>query len=109
MAENEKGGGRPQQELTAQGNANSGEQGWNKPGLSHEDLVKGFRGYIQQRQQVYQELRSPKEREYLPPSDIIRKKLDLQSGTPNVEEGEFYSRLRYAWDAIAYDHYEIGS
>jgi hypothetical protein len=84
-----------------------GQESWYK--RPHEELVKGFKDFIQQKEQVFQDIRSPVERKYWPPSEIIRKKLDWESGSINQERGEFFSTLRYAWDALAYDSYEPGS
>jgi hypothetical protein len=80
-----------------------------KQGKSHEQLVRGFRSYIEEHQQTYQAIRSQEERETWPPEEIIRKRLDVQSGATNEQEGEFFSTLRYAWDALVYDRYKTGS
>jgi hypothetical protein len=76
---------------------------------SHDQLVHAFRNLIQQNQRIYSEIRSPKEREVWPPEAMIRKQLDWYSDTPNQEQGEMFFTLRSAWDALAYDRYEIGS
>ena len=78
-------------------------------GISHERLVKSFQALIREQQQLYTSIRSPEEREVLPPEAIIRKQLDWHSDTPNNEKGEMLFTLRSAWDALAYDRYEIGS
>ena len=77
--------------------------------LSHERLVKSFQTLIREQQQLYSSIRTPGEREVLPPEVIVRKQLDWYSDTPNKEKGESFFTLRSAWDALAYDRYEIGS
>jgi hypothetical protein len=78
-------------------------------GLSHERLVKSFQTLIRDQQQLYTAIRSPEEREVLPPEAIVRQQLDWNSHTPDKEKGESLFTLRTAWDALAYDRYEIGS
>ena len=78
-------------------------------GLSHERLVKSFQTLIREQQQIYSSIRTPGEREVLPPEAIVRKQLDWYADTPNKEKGETFFTLRSAWDALAYDRYEIGS
>ena len=78
-------------------------------GISHERLVKSFQTLIREQQELYTSIRSPEEREVLPPEAIVRKQLDWNSDTPNKEKGEMLFTLRTAWDALAYDRYEIGS
>jgi hypothetical protein len=120
MPKNDNGEGRPNQKLTIEGNKSQnqhasanrdyspfapllqGEQSPNKPGKSHEQLVEYFKSYIDEQQQAYQTIRSPEERETWPPEEIIRKRLDVQSGSTNEQEGEFFSTLRYAWDTLVY-------
>jgi hypothetical protein len=127
MPENDNGEGRHNRKLTIEGNKNQNqhasanrdyspfapllqrEQSPNERGKSHEQLVKGFKSYIDEQQQAYQTIRSPEERETWPPEEIIRKRLDVQSGATNEQEGEFFSTLRYAWDALVYDRYKTGS
>jgi hypothetical protein len=127
MPENDNGEGRPNRKLTIESNRNQKqqategqskspftsqlqeEQSPNKQGRSHEQLVKGFQSYIEEQQQAYQTIRSHEERETWPPEEIIRKRLDVQSGVTNEQEGEFFSTLRYAWDALVYDRYKTGS
>jgi hypothetical protein len=77
-------------------------------GLSHERLVKSFQTLIRE-QQLYTAIRSPEEREVIPPEAIVRQQLEWYSDTPNKEKGETFFTLRTAWDALAYDRYEIGS
>jgi hypothetical protein len=77
--------------------------------VSHEQLVNNLRSLIREQQQVYAAIRSPQEREVLPPEAIVRKQLDWYSDTPNTEKAETFFTLRSAWDALAYDRYEIGS
>lgn len=78
-------------------------------GLSHEQLVKSFQSLIREQQQLYSSIRLPQERAVLPPEVIIRKQLDWYADTPDKEKGESFFTLRSAWDALAYDRYEIGS
>ena len=78
-------------------------------GISHERLVKSFQALLREQQQLYTAIRSPEEREVLPPEAIIRKQLDWYADTPNKEKAETFFVLRSAWDALAYDRYEIGS
>jgi hypothetical protein len=94
---------RPQGTLTTE--QRSGEDSEH----SHEQLVKAFRDLITQQAQTYAEIRSPNEREVLPPEAIVRKQLDWYADTPDKEKGETFFTLRSAWDALAYDRYEIGS
>jgi hypothetical protein len=80
----------------------------NAPRLSHEQLVKGFRDYIQQ------ELQSGYHRiSKTTPELLIHKKLTLESQTgngPNAKTAlHFWRYLRYAWDALVYDRYRPGS
>jgi hypothetical protein len=77
--------------------------------LSHEQLVKSLQTLIREQQQVYTSIRSPQEREVLPPEAVIRNQLDWHAGSPDQEKGETFFTLRIAWDALAYDHYAIGS
>ena len=77
-------------------------------GLSHEQLVTSIKGLIREHQQVYETLRSPREREVLPPETIIRNVLDWYSSS-SMELDDTFFTLRSAWDALAYDKYEIGS
>jgi hypothetical protein len=79
-------------------------------GLSHEQLVTSIKGIIREQQSVYEQLRSPREREVLPPETIIRSALDWHAGaTQDEEQGDMLFNLRSAWDALAYDKYETGS
>jgi hypothetical protein len=78
-------------------------------GLSHERLVQSFQTLIREQQQLYSTIRTPGEREVLPPEVIVRKQLDWYADTPDKEKGEAFFNLRSAWDALAYDRYEIGS
>ena len=78
-------------------------------GHSHEQLVNNLRNLIQEQQRLYAAYRLPEEREVLPPEAIVRKQLDWYADTPNQEKGESFFTLRSAWDALAYDRYEIGS
>jgi hypothetical protein len=77
--------------------------------LSHEALVRNLRSLIRENQQVYQQLRSPTEREVLPPETVIRNALDWYEGASDEEKGEPLFTLRNAWDALNYDRYEVGS
>lgn len=112
---NQEAPGKPHQELTVQvknheqGQSNLPEQqNWFGEGLSHEQLVQGLRGFIQERGQQLGGAYTPEE--------IIHSKLQWESGiqhfqdeTLNKERTEFFSQLRSAWDALAYDRYEPGS
>ena len=95
---------RPGGELTPS-QTKQPEQG--EQGRSHEQLVQSFRDLIKQQAQVYAELRSPYEREVLPAEAIIRNQLDWYSAPETGGEEAFI--LRSAWDALAYDRYEVGS
>jgi hypothetical protein len=77
--------------------------------LSHEALVHNLRSLIRENQQVYQQLRSPTEREVLPPETVIRNVLDLYAGSSDEEKGETFFTLCTAWDALNYERYEVGS
>jgi hypothetical protein len=77
-------------------------------GLTHEQLVASIRGLIKEHQQIYAGLRSPQEREVLPPETIIRNVLDWYSDS-SMEQDDMFFTLRSAWDALAYDQYEPGS
>jgi hypothetical protein len=77
--------------------------------LSHEALVRSLQSLIRENQQVYQQLRSPTEREVLPPETVIRNVLDWYAGSSDEEKGERFFALRTAWDALNYDRYEVGS
>jgi hypothetical protein len=87
------------------------QQGWYR--RPHAELVKGFRDFIQQQRQEYAHIHSPGEREYWPPAETIRKKLDNEAevhlNSTNENERDFYFLTRTAWDALAYEHYEPGS
>jgi hypothetical protein len=98
MSEGREGETPPQEQLVA-----------DESGLSHERLVTSFQGLIREQQQLYTSIRSPEEREVLLPEAIVRKQLDWYSDTPDKEKGESFFTLRSAWDALAYDRYEIGS
>jgi hypothetical protein len=80
-----------------------------EPELSHEQVVKSFQALIREQQKLYTTIRSPHEREVLPPEAIVRKQLDWYAGTPDPEKSETFFTLRTAWDALAYDRYEVGS
>ena len=93
--------GRPRRELST-------ESSWYKPGMSHEQRVKVAQGYIKQRQHLHAGAYSPEE--------IIRSGLDLESRSRHSddekidkEKRDSFHQLGYAWDALAYDHYEPGS
>jgi hypothetical protein len=92
---------RPKGALTTE------EQGGHEPGLSHEQLVQTFRDLIKKNAQVYAEIRSGHERDVLPAETIIRNQLDWYTA-PNTG-GEAAFTLLKAWDALAYDRYEVGS
>jgi hypothetical protein len=76
--------------------------------LTHEQLVSSIKGLIREHQQIYASLRSPQEREVLPPETVIRSVLDWYSGS-SMEQGDTFFTLRSACDALAYDQYETGS
>ena len=78
-----------------------------EPGLSHEQLVTSIKGLIREHQQVHTNLRSPQDREALPPETIIRSVLDWYSSSSMEQEDTFFT-LRTAWDALVYDQYEAG-
>ena len=77
-------------------------------GLSHEQLVTSISGLIRENQQVYDQLRSPRERAVLPPETIIRNVLEWYADS-SMEQDDTFSTLLSAWDALAYDQYETGS
>jgi hypothetical protein len=86
-------------------------QGWYHEGLSHEQLVKGLQRYITHMQEIDRDGQRhlpPEKQNLLPPAAIIRRKLDWESGTIDPAIGEYYSTLRYAWDALTYNQYEPG-
>lgn len=76
--------------------------------LTHEQLVSSLKGLIGEHQQIYASLRSPQEREVLPPETIIRSVLDWYSSS-SMEQDDTFFTLMSAWDALAYDKYETGS
>jgi len=98
MPEVPEGETPPQEQLVA-----------DESGLSHERLVQSFQTLIREQQQLYSSIRTPGEREDLPPEVIVRKQLDWYADTPDKEKGETFFTLRSAWDALSYDRYEIGS
>jgi hypothetical protein len=57
---------------------------------------------------VYDTLRSPQEREVLPPETVIRNVLEWYADSSMEQEDTFFT-LQSAWDALAYDKYETGS
>ena len=71
-------------------------------GLAHEQLVTSISGLIREHQQVYATLRSPREREVLPPETIIRNVLEWYSSSSMEQDDTFFTLLS-AWDALAYD------
>ena len=78
--------------------------------IPHAQIVRSLRRYIDDQQDLYRDiLRTPKDRERLTPAEILRSKLDWESGRIKPEQAEFFDPLRYAWDAIAYDHYDTGT
>ena len=77
-------------------------------GLSHEQLVASISGLIREQQRVYDTLRSPRDREVLPPETVIRNVLDWYSSS-SMEQEDTFSTLLSAWDALVYDQYETGS
>jgi len=87
---------------TSQQHSRHDEQGWaHRP---HEDLVKAFRGLLLQRRLSYGEF-APN----FPPAAIIRGELDHKTGPDIVydpQRKEFFTKLRDAWDVIAYEHYQ---
>jgi hypothetical protein len=83
------------------------QQGGYESGLSHEQLVQACRDLIKKNAQVYAEIRSGLDREVLPAETIVRNQLDWYTA-PNTG-GEAAFTLLKAWDALAYDRYEVGS
>ncbi len=57
---------------------------------------------------MYDTLRSPQEREVLPPETVIRNVLEWYADSSMEQEDTFFT-LQSAWDALAYDKYETGS
>ena len=97
-------GERPRGTLTP-AQTHQTEQG--KRDLSHEQLVQSFRDLIKRQAQDYADKRSQQEREILPAEAIVRNVLHWYAA-PNTG-GEAMDILRFAWDALAYDRYEVGS
>ena len=97
MANHELEGRRPPEHLQL-----------NQEELSHEALVRSVRYLIGENQKEYDRIRSPKEREVLPPETVIRNVLDWYSGS-SMEQDDGFFTLRTAWDALNYDRYEAGS
>jgi hypothetical protein len=95
---------RPEDELTPS-HTNQPEQRESR--RSHEQLVQSFRKLIKQQAEAYAEFRSPQERDVLPAEAIVRNQLDWYSAPETGGEEAFI--LRTAWDALAYDRYEVGS
>jgi hypothetical protein len=112
--------GQPERGQT---NAYSSEQGGtNKesadsaPRLSHEQLVKGFRDYIQQEQQKCAEFHDMGILTPHSPEAIIRSRLvfEWQTGRTSKEKEvrakrEFAYHLELAWNVLAYYRYDPGS
>jgi hypothetical protein len=44
-----------------------------------------------------------------PAIEIVRQKLDQESGAIEPQKGEFFNTLRYAWDAKVFNQYPLGS
>jgi hypothetical protein len=83
------------------------QQGGHESGRSHEQLVKTFQDLIKQQAEAYGVNRLPHEREVLPAEAIVRNQLDWYSAPETGGETAFI--LRNAWDALAFDRYEVGS
>ena len=105
LGEGERPGGAL--EPVRQTHLTPGEQGGHETGRSHEQLVNVFRDLIHQQAEVYAELRSPHEREILPAEAIVHNVLEWYSAPETGGEETF--TLRCAWDALAFDRYEVGS
>src|SRR5688500_18033890 len=71
--------------------------------MSHEELVTHLRSLMRENQQVYQQLRSPTEREVLPPETVIRNVLDWYADSSDEEKGETFFALRTAWDGYPFN------
>lgn len=106
--ERDRGQGSPDQKPKTQRNTHSKEQGsvHKESGggtlrLSHEQLVRGFQDYVRQLERQFGG--------YWSPAEIIRSKLKLKGISDNRIERDFWAPIRYAWDALAYDHYEPGA
>jgi hypothetical protein len=105
----------PRRELTSkeqggvhkEGNASTplapltqGELSWYE--RPHEELVKGFQDYIQEKGKLFGGRSSPVE--------IIRMRLYEETNSSlNREKMSFFFPLRVAWDALTYHRYEPGS
>ena len=108
MAET-SGEGGSQQELTTQGfNTGDKESWYDRP---HGDLVQAFRHFIEEERNLHRPPgRLDRQEHQEPASEIMRSELDRRSrSTKNERKKEFFSTLRFAWDALAYDSYEPGS
>jgi len=66
---------------------------------THKNLVEAFRRAIQQQEQVL--------RGALTPERIVRGQLDWEGRSSNKEKAEFFFHLLRAWDALAFDRYEV--
>lgn len=75
------------------------QQGW--WGRPHEEMVRSFQNYVQERMQ-----RSQGE---FTPAEVIVAWISLHGHPRNRREADFYSQLSLAWDALAFDHYIPGS
>jgi hypothetical protein len=71
--------------------------------------VKELQRYIKEQQQALHKIPLPEGRESWPQEEIIRNRLSEQTGAKNEQESDFYSKLRFAWDALVYDRYPTGS
>src|SRR5690349_6471248 len=101
MSEGDRGERRPSNKLTIEGKAQR------KP---HEQLVTEFKDYISQRQ-LSEKTRSP--------AEIIHARLESEVHSVHLpptatqqeheQAAKFFHEIRLAWDAVAYDRYEIGS
>jgi hypothetical protein len=99
MKEKESGD-KPRQNLTTQDQKD--QNGFDLP---HEELVAAFKGFLQQVYKAYG--RGETFKKHFPPENIIRSELYIQSRTSDKERLHFFYPLLHAWDALAFEHYDL--
>jgi hypothetical protein len=98
---NEKGEGRPHQQLTSDNSSNQHSRSWyDRP---HDELVGAFREYLASQRKKY-----GRHADLFPPENIIHATLWREQAGGD-QRREFFQPLTYAWDAIAFECYEPGS
>lgn len=76
------------------------------------ELIGVFREYLQQREKQMAAGWTPKRGHYLVEAlihDVLVHKIAENTSPENRRKHAFFSQLLNAWDALAYDRYEVGS